>query len=198
MQVGCTRGDRRPAHGAHSAAAGRCASSCVWGSFFGWLRWWCPQAACAAAHPLRSPVNGGPAALPWLTRPATKHTPLHTHTHTHTPPRLTGTQLEEEALRCAYSATEDGWSAAAFHERVDGYGAALAVARTQVCVYVYMCVCVCALCLLCWGRGMSLTARLLFRTRSSSTSTRAACRCLPVAAVATGWCSLWRLQPAGL
>jgi hypothetical protein len=46
-----------------------------------------------------------------------------------TPP---GTQLETETLRCAYSATEDGWSAAAFHEGVDGYGATLVVARTQV------------------------------------------------------------------
>lgn len=46
-------------------------------------------------------------------------------------PLLAGTQLEDEALRCAYSATEDGWSAAAFHDRVDGYGAALVVARTQ-------------------------------------------------------------------
>lgn len=45
---------------------------------------------------------------------------------------LTGTQLEDEPLRCCYSATENGWSAAAFHERVDGYGAALVVARTQV------------------------------------------------------------------
>jgi hypothetical protein len=44
----------------------------------------------------------------------------------------TGTQLEDEALRCCYSAVEDGWSAAAFHERVDGYGAALVVGRTQV------------------------------------------------------------------
>eukprot|EP00878_Enallax_costatus_P025898 GHUV01027747.1.p1 GENE.GHUV01027747.1~~GHUV01027747.1.p1 ORF type:complete len:103 (-),score=5.08 GHUV01027747.1:146-454(-) len=33
-----------------------------------------------------------------------------------------GTQLESEALRCAYSATEDGWNPIIFHERVDGYG----------------------------------------------------------------------------
>lgn len=46
--------------------------------------------------------------------------------------KLTGTQLETETLRCAYSATEDGWNADAFHDRVDGYGAALCVARTQV------------------------------------------------------------------
>lgn len=42
-----------------------------------------------------------------------------------------GTQLEDETLRCCYSATEDGWSVRAFHDRVDGYGAALVVARTQ-------------------------------------------------------------------
>eukprot|EP00878_Enallax_costatus_P019515 GHUV01020589.1.p1 GENE.GHUV01020589.1~~GHUV01020589.1.p1 ORF type:complete len:228 (+),score=51.35 GHUV01020589.1:1454-2137(+) len=46
-------------------------------------------------------------------------------------PLLAGTQLESEALRCAYSATEDGWNPIIFHERVDGYGAALVVARTQ-------------------------------------------------------------------
>jgi hypothetical protein len=43
-----------------------------------------------------------------------------------------GTQLEKETLRCAYSATEDGWNPDVFHDRVDGYGAALCVARTQV------------------------------------------------------------------
>ena len=52
------------------------------------------------------------------------------------PPKKTqqtpGTQLETEALRCAYSATEDGWGAAPFHALVDGYGAALVVARTEV------------------------------------------------------------------
>lgn len=46
-------------------------------------------------------------------------------------PLLAGTQLETEALRCAYSATEDGWNPDTFHDRVDGYGAALCVARTQ-------------------------------------------------------------------
>eukprot|EP00882_Tetradesmus_deserticola_P017578 GHRQ01018830.1.p2 GENE.GHRQ01018830.1~~GHRQ01018830.1.p2 ORF type:complete len:241 (+),score=65.70 GHRQ01018830.1:812-1534(+) len=46
-------------------------------------------------------------------------------------PLLAGTQLETETLRCAYCATEDGWNPDAFHERVDGYGAALCVARTQ-------------------------------------------------------------------
>lgn len=46
------------------------------------------------------------------------------------PSSRTGTQLESEALRCAFSATEDGWDARAFHDRVDGYGAALVVCRT--------------------------------------------------------------------
>ncbi|WIA43695.1 hypothetical protein OEZ86_010127 [Tetradesmus obliquus] len=46
-------------------------------------------------------------------------------------PLLAGTQLETEALRCTYSATEDGWNPDTFHDRVDGYGAALCVARTQ-------------------------------------------------------------------
>eukprot|EP00775_Hariotina_reticulata_P011277 gene11276-11426_t len=45
-------------------------------------------------------------------------------------PLLAGTQLEEEPLRCAFSATEDGWSPVVFHEKVDGYGAAITVART--------------------------------------------------------------------
>jgi hypothetical protein len=61
----------------------------------------------------------------WLLSHVHAHTPTTTLTHT-------GTQLEEEPLRCAYSATEDGWSAAAFHDRVDGYGATLIMARTQV------------------------------------------------------------------
>ncbi|KAI8471661.1 MAG: hypothetical protein J3K34DRAFT_416367 [Monoraphidium minutum] len=45
-------------------------------------------------------------------------------------PLLAGTSLEEEPLRLAYSATEDGWSGPAFHAKVDGYGAALIVARS--------------------------------------------------------------------
>jgi hypothetical protein len=43
---------------------------------------------------------------------------------------MTGTQLEDQPLRCAFSATEDGWNPIVFHEKVDGYGAAIAVART--------------------------------------------------------------------
>eukprot|EP00879_Flechtneria_rotunda_P005218 GHRR01005501.1.p1 GENE.GHRR01005501.1~~GHRR01005501.1.p1 ORF type:complete len:310 (+),score=72.49 GHRR01005501.1:1280-2209(+) len=46
-------------------------------------------------------------------------------------PLLAGTQLEKEPLRCAFSATEDGWNPTVFHRKVDGYGAALVVARTQ-------------------------------------------------------------------
>eukprot|EP00877_Chromochloris_zofingiensis_P009355 jgi/Chrzof1/4673/Cz14g22100.t1 len=46
-------------------------------------------------------------------------------------PLLAGSQLETETLRLAYSATEDGWNPQAFHERVDGYGAAIVLARTQ-------------------------------------------------------------------
>lgn len=48
------------------------------------------------------------------------------------PSLAAGTQLETEVLRCAYSATEDGWNPYIFHEKVDGYGAALIVARTEV------------------------------------------------------------------
>lgn len=40
------------------------------------------------------------------------------------------TQLERAPLRLAYDADRDGWSAAAFHQAVDGYGAALVVAET--------------------------------------------------------------------
>jgi hypothetical protein len=33
-------------------------------------------------------------------------------------------------FRCAYSATEDGWTPADFHGRVGGYGACVVLART--------------------------------------------------------------------
>lgn len=46
-------------------------------------------------------------------------------------PMLAGTQLEEEDLRLAYSAEEDGWTPQAFHAAVDGYGPAVVLARTK-------------------------------------------------------------------
>jgi len=45
-------------------------------------------------------------------------------------PMLAGTSLEEEPLRCAYSAVEDGWTPEDFHARVAGYGAVIIWART--------------------------------------------------------------------
>jgi hypothetical protein len=45
-------------------------------------------------------------------------------------PLLAGTQLESTNLRLAYSAERDGWSAAAFHERVNTFGAGIVVLRT--------------------------------------------------------------------
>eukprot|EP00887_Chlorella_sp_A99_P003164 scaffold9.g3164.t1 len=45
-------------------------------------------------------------------------------------PLLARTQLEAAHLRLAYDAGAHGWSAAAFHARVDGFGAALVVAET--------------------------------------------------------------------
>jgi hypothetical protein len=40
-------------------------------------------------------------------------------------PLLADTQLESAALRLAFDAERDGWSSEAFHERVDGFGAAV-------------------------------------------------------------------------
>ncbi|KAI3425718.1 hypothetical protein D9Q98_007694 [Chlorella vulgaris] len=45
-------------------------------------------------------------------------------------PLLAQTQLEGVPLRLAFDAERDGWSPQAFHERVDGFGAALVVAET--------------------------------------------------------------------
>lgn len=45
-------------------------------------------------------------------------------------PLLAQTQLERVPLRLAYDAERDGWTAAAFHGRVDTFGAALVVAQT--------------------------------------------------------------------
>lgn len=46
-------------------------------------------------------------------------------------PLLAGTTLEAEPLRLAYSATEDGWTPEAFHSKVDGYGSAVVLARSE-------------------------------------------------------------------
>lgn len=46
-------------------------------------------------------------------------------------PLLAKTQLEQTPLRCAYDATKHGWSAAAFHERVDTFGAAVVFCTTE-------------------------------------------------------------------
>ncbi|KAK9823378.1 hypothetical protein WJX72_002360 [[Myrmecia] bisecta] len=46
-------------------------------------------------------------------------------------PLLAQTQLERVPLRLAYSADQHGWTAAAFHERVDTFGAAVVLARTE-------------------------------------------------------------------
>jgi TLD len=45
-------------------------------------------------------------------------------------PLLAGTQLEFTPLRLAYSADRDGWSAQAFHDKVNTFGAGIVVART--------------------------------------------------------------------
>jgi hypothetical protein len=45
-------------------------------------------------------------------------------------PLLAKTQLAAEPLRLAYDAERDGWSAEAFHERVNTFGAGLVVATT--------------------------------------------------------------------
>lgn len=45
-------------------------------------------------------------------------------------PLLAQTQLESAPLRMAYDADRDGWTAAAFHGRVDTFGAALVLAQT--------------------------------------------------------------------
>jgi len=45
-------------------------------------------------------------------------------------PLLARTQLERVPLRLAYDAGRDGWSAAAFHERVNTFGAGLVVLQT--------------------------------------------------------------------
>ena len=46
-------------------------------------------------------------------------------------PLLKRTQLEERALRKAYDSEIHGWSAAAFHECVDSFGAGLLVAESK-------------------------------------------------------------------
>lgn len=46
-------------------------------------------------------------------------------------PLLAATQLESRPLRLAYDAAEHGWTAQAFHSRVDGQGAAVVVARAR-------------------------------------------------------------------
>lgn len=46
-------------------------------------------------------------------------------------PLLAGTQLESEGLALAYDADSHGWSARSFHERVDGRGPAVVLARTE-------------------------------------------------------------------
>ena len=46
-------------------------------------------------------------------------------------PLLARTQLEKAPLRLAYSAERNGWTAEAFHECVNTFGAALVVARSQ-------------------------------------------------------------------
>ncbi|GFR44509.1 hypothetical protein Agub_g5774, partial [Astrephomene gubernaculifera] len=46
-------------------------------------------------------------------------------------PLLAATQLEALPLRCVYDADRDGWSAAAFHAKVDGLGAAVVVAGSE-------------------------------------------------------------------
>lgn len=45
-------------------------------------------------------------------------------------PLLAGTQLESTSLRLAYSADRDGWSAQAFHDNVNTFGAGIVVVRT--------------------------------------------------------------------
>jgi hypothetical protein len=45
-------------------------------------------------------------------------------------PLLAGTQLESTPVRLAYSAERDGWSAQAFHEKVNTFGAGIVVIRT--------------------------------------------------------------------
>lgn len=45
--------------------------------------------------------------------------------------RLAQTQLERVPLRLAYDASQHGWSARAFHTRVDSFGPAVVVARTE-------------------------------------------------------------------
>ena len=45
-------------------------------------------------------------------------------------PLLKQTQLEFQPLALAYDAERDGWSAAAFHEKLDGLGAAVLVLQT--------------------------------------------------------------------
>ena len=45
-------------------------------------------------------------------------------------PLLRQTQLEKQPLALVYDAQADGWSAATFHERVDGMGAAVLVCET--------------------------------------------------------------------
>ena len=43
---------------------------------------------------------------------------------------LAQTELESRALRCAYDANVDGWSASAFHAGVDKQGPGIVLART--------------------------------------------------------------------
>lgn len=45
-------------------------------------------------------------------------------------PLLAKTRLEKKSLRLAYNAEEHGWTPQAFHDRCDGYGAAVVLARS--------------------------------------------------------------------
>ena len=45
-------------------------------------------------------------------------------------PLLKNTQLQTRPLQLVYDANKDGWNPAAFHQKVDGKGAAVVVAET--------------------------------------------------------------------
>lgn len=46
-------------------------------------------------------------------------------------PLLARTQLEKTPLRLAYDANRDGWTGKAFHAKVDSFGAAVVLAKTE-------------------------------------------------------------------
>lgn len=62
---------------------------------------------------------------PWLSTRV-----WHVNVAPHLNPTQRPTPLSVSARRLAYDAERDGWSAEAFHGRVDTYGAAVVVART--------------------------------------------------------------------